>query len=45
MFLIDRGLNVWTGLDKHGYHTLCLEVAQGFHIENNDHPLKTYRFF
>ena len=31
-------------LDKHRYHTLCLEIARGLQIGDNEDPPKTYRF-
>ena len=43
-FQMDNGLNIRTSLDKHRYHTLCLETTQRFQIRDNDHPPKTYRF-
>ena len=41
---MDSGLNIRTGLNKHGYHTLCLEAAQGFEIENMTITQQTNRF-
>ena len=44
MYCENNGLNVWTGLDKHGYHSFCLEATKRFQIINNDHPPKHIDF-
>jgi hypothetical protein len=44
IFQIDNGLIIRTGLDKHRYYTLCLEITQRFKIRDNDHPQKHIDF-
>ena len=44
MFQMNNGLSIRTNLDKHIYHTLCLEITQRFQIRDNNHLPKTYRF-